>query len=146
LLKHYIKKNRETKLISNYYDDLLDIIEICLKYSLSNTTASPNKTAATTTTGIANNNSVNMNENSDDINFGRLSPPIRYVDDDISTSSPTHQHTNSNSNHCFSSASNGAGGIGNMPAHANIVSDILSCILLVNSNLIRPLVRLINYN
>lgn len=36
VLTKCISALRETKMISNYYTDLLDIIEICMKYSLNN--------------------------------------------------------------------------------------------------------------
>ena len=70
-----------------------------------------------------------------------VSSSIRYVDDETTTS-PVHSSTKQQ-NQCFSSSSGGAGGaagtgggvgLGNTPAHANIVSDILSCILLVINN------------
>jgi hypothetical protein len=79
---------KETRLILNYYEDLLDLLEICLKYNL---------------------NSAAMNHlNSTSIrNSKRLS-----VASDL---------------HGLSPCPNSSGST----AHANIVSDILSCILLV---------------
>lgn len=71
-------------MITNYYDDLLDLLEICLKYNLNN----------------GNRNSFRTSQLSDYNECGSQT---------ISTNTP----------------------------HANIVSDILSCILLVNFYLLQ---------
>ena len=91
VLTKCISALRETKMIANYYTDLLDIIEICMKYSLSNNRLSFRQT---------------NNENSAGID-GVSSCIYSGVDSDCNKQ------------------------VVNTP-HANIVSDILSTILLVS--------------
>lgn len=115
--------NRETKMISNYYDDLLDIIEICLKYSLNNTTIT-SSTNSNPSILIKNSNS---NSETSEQKSSQNATSIRFIDDkttSLSNSNTQQSHTTSNNRNAYSTT------VVSTPAHANIVSDILSCILL----------------
>lgn len=136
----FLSLNRETKMISNYYDDLLDIIEICLKYSLNNTTitsntnsnpsiTTKNSNSNSETSDLTNINNVNNNTNSFQQKSSQNTTSIRFIDDKTNSnlSNPNTQQNNTTSSNNRNPYSTN---VVSTPAHANIVSDILSCILL----------------
>lgn len=146
-------------MISDYYDDLLDLIEICLKYDLNTSTATT-MTETSTCDDVDHMDIDDLDdENSDGVTSYRSSlgggcggnrSSIRYVDEESATVSSAASNSNHNrsSQHRhshqpsalprrrvqnrFSASASGGGAVGSAttPAHANIVSDILSCILL----------------